>query len=191
MKEQLAFLLEIDKLKSVVRKSPLIDRTRRENSAEHSWHLAMYALILADTANAPVNIDRVIRMLLIHDIVEIDAGDHPIHEPTQAGVQEQLEQLAAERLFSLLPEEHGKVLMSLWREFEAGETADAAFAKSLDRMQPLLHNIATGGGTWVEAGLSRDQVVARYGPAISAGSTTLWNEAEKLVEAHFERPAVL
>lgn len=187
MKKQLAFLLEIDKLKSVVRKSPLLDQSRRENSAEHSWHLAMYALILADTANTPVNIDRVIRMLLIHDIVEIDVGDHPIHESTDAGLQAELEHNAAERLFGLLPEPQGSALMTLWREFEAGESADAMFAKSLDRLQPLLHNVATGGGTWVDASLLKNQVVQRYGPTISAGSKQLWKEAEKLVDEHFGR----
>ena len=187
MEQQLKFLREIDKLKSVVRKSPLIDKSRRENSAEHSWHLAMYALILSDLSNSPVNTDRVIRMLLIHDIVEIDAGDRPLHESVHADSQAALEQSAAQRLFGILPNGQGEQLMKLWQEFEAGESNDAAFAKSLDRMQPLIHNIATEGGTWIEPNVTKDQVKERYGPTIAGGSAELWSKAEKLVEAHFER----
>ena len=146
MKNQLSFLREIDQLKSLVRKSPLIDQSRKENSAEHSWHLAMYALVLSGSSNEKINIDRVIRMLLIHDIVEIDAGDHPIHDVSNNEQQEKLEQQAAKRIFGLLPEDQGAELIELWQEFEAGSSNDAAFAKSLDRMQPLIHNVATGGG---------------------------------------------
>jgi putative hydrolase of HD superfamily len=185
MEEQLSFLLEIDKLKNVVRQSPLVDRSRKENSAEHSWHLAMYALVLADSANTEVNIDRVIRMLLIHDIVEIDAGDHPIHASIINGAQRELEQKAAKRIFGILPDGQRDELMKLWQEFEAGKTCDAAFAKGLDRMQPLIHNVATGGGTWLEANVTKEQVNGRYGPAISAGSNELWRKAEELVEGHF------
>lgn len=187
MEQQLTFLREIDKLKSVVRKSPLIDQSRRENSAEHSWHLAMYALILSNLSNSPVNIDRVIRMLLIHDIVEIDAGDQPLHESTNIDSQKALEYCAAQRIFGILLDGQGEQLIKLWQEFEAGESNDAAFAKSLDRMQPLIHNIATGGGTWTEAHVTKDQVKERYGPVIAGGSAELWSEAEKLVEAHFDR----
>jgi putative hydrolases of HD superfamily len=189
MDQQLSFLIEIDKLKDVVRKSPLIDRSRKENSAEHSWHLAMYALVLSSTANSEVNIDRVIRMLLIHDIVEIDAGDHPIHETTDSDAQKTLEENAAQRLFGLLPAAQGETLIELWQEFEAGNSSDAKFAKSLDRMQPLMHNIATGGGTWNEANVTKAQVKERYGPAIAGGSAELWSKAERLVDEHFSRRA--
>jgi putative hydrolase of HD superfamily len=186
MHKQLSFLREIDRLKNIVRKSPLIDQSRRENSAEHSWHLAMYALILSDLSNEEIDINRVIRMLLIHDIVEIDAGDHPIHESTHNGNQEALEQEAARRIFGLLPEGQGKELIELWQEFEAGASNDATFAKALDRMQPLIHNVATGGGTWTEADVTEAQVKERYGPTISKGSSTMWLEANKLVESHFK-----
>ena len=186
MEKQLSFLREIDQLKSVERKSPLIDQSRKENSAEHSWHLAMYALILSDLSNDAINIDRVIRMLLIHDIVEIDAGDHPIHESTNNEAQEEMEQQAAKRIFGLLPEGQGAKLMSLWQEFEAGNSNDAAFAKSLDRMQPLIHNVATGGGTWSEANVNEKQVKERYGPSIAGGSEALWHQAEKLIQSHFK-----
>jgi len=186
MEKQLSFLCEIDKLKNVIRKSPLIDQSRKENSAEHSWHLAMYALILSEFSNQTINVDRVIRMLLIHDVVEIDAGDHPIHETTNNENQEELEQQAAQRIFGLLPERQGEELIELWKEFEAGTSNDAAFAKSLDRMQPLIHNIETSGGTWTESDVTETQVKERYGPTISGGSSGLWAKAKALVEAHFE-----
>ena len=189
MDEQLAFLREIDKLKGVVRKTPLIDQSRRENSAEHSWHLAMYALILAESSGRNIDINRVIRMLLIHDIVEIDAGDHPFHESDASGDQEALEQAAAQRIFGLLPESQRVALIELWQEFEAGMTDDAAFAKALDRFQPLIHNVATGGGTWVEANVTEVQVKERYGPSIKRGSTSLWAKAKELVEKHFTSPS--
>lgn len=186
MEKQLSFLIEIDKLKNVIRKSPLIDRSRRENSAEHSWHLALYALVLSGEANVGVNIDRVIRMLLLHDIVEIDAGDHPIHESNNSEHQRELELNAARRIFGLLPSEQAKEFMDLWLEFESGESDDAVFAKSLDRFQPLIHNVETGGGTWVDAHVTQQQVKERYGRPISAGSASMWRVAEELVDNHFD-----
>jgi putative hydrolase of HD superfamily len=186
MDQQLSFLREIDKLKNVVRKSPLIDRSRKENSAEHSWHLAMYALILSESSNQEIDINRVIRMLLIHDIVEIDAGDHPIHDSVNNENQELLERQAALRIFGLLPESQGKELVELWQEFEAGTSDDAVFAKALDRMQPLIHNIATDGGTWAEANVTKAQVEERYGPIIKEGSLGLWSKAKELIGKHFE-----
>lgn len=186
MDQQLSFLKEIDKLKNVIRKSPLVDQSRKENSAEHSWHLALYALVLSDQADTAINIDRVIRMLLIHDIVEIDAGDHPIHESSLTENQKELELKAAQRIFGLLPEALGSQLMTLWLEFEEGKSNDAAFAKSLDRFQPLIHNVVTGGGTWVDANVSRRQVEERYGPTIQRGSKALWSKAQELVDDHFD-----
>lgn len=183
--QQLAFLAEIDGLKSVMRASPILDRSRKENSAEHSWHLAMYALILAPSAPFPVDINRVIKMLLIHDIVEIDAGDTPIHGGAGLDEQAALEQKAAARLFGMLPDDQNTELRSLWEEFEAGESNDAKFAKALDRLQPLIQNIHADGGTWVEAGVSEAQVHERYGPAISKGSDALWRRARAMVRAHF------
>ncbi|MCW4631075.1 MULTISPECIES: HD domain-containing protein [Marinomonas] len=185
--KQFAFLREIDQLKSVIRKSPLIDQSRRENSAEHSWHLAMYALILKDSSDKEINIERVIKMLLIHDIVEIDAGDHPIHETVDNTAQDEAEQKAADRLFGLLPTSQGEELKALWYEFEAAETNDAIFAKSLDRLQPLIHNVATNGGTWIEGNVSHEQVKQRYGSVISAGSKSIWNLVQKLVSQYFHR----
>lgn len=182
---QLAFLREIDRLKSVVRQSPLLDRSRKENSAEHSWHLAMYALLLQEHAAASVNPERVIRMLLIHDIVEVDVGDTPIHGANTGPSQAEREDAAAVRLFGLIPGEQGAALLALWREFEAGRSDDASFAKALDRVQPLLVNLRTDGGTWRENGITLEQVLARYGPTIARGSPTLWAVCEGWVREHF------
>lgn len=183
---QLAFLREIDQLKSVLRQSPLLDQSRKENSAEHSWHLAMYALVLADCAVAPIDVSRVIRMLLIHDIVEVDAGDTPIH--AGGGVdQHTLEQRAADRIFGLLPDAQHQQFRALWDEFEAGLSADAQFAKALDRFQPLLINILTEGGTWRENQVRYEQVLERYGPVIQRGAPGLWDVAQAWVASHFGR----
>jgi len=182
---QFAFLKEIDALKGVLRASPIIDKSRRENSAEHSWHLAMYALILAPSAPYEIDINRVIQMLLIHDVVEIDAGDTPIHGGAGLDGQAELEEKAADRLFGILPTGQGAKLRALWEEFEAAESNDAKFAKALDRLQPLIQNIHTDGGTWTDADVSEKQVHARYGPAIKGGSEAFWLYAEKLVRQHF------
>jgi len=182
---RLAFLREIDGLKTVVRQSPLLDRSRRENSAEHSWHLALYALVLHDLAAGPVDASRVVRMLLVHDLVEVDAGDTPLHAGVPPREQAEREATAAERIFGILPRPVGEELLALWREFEEAETADAAFAKALDRAQPLIANVSTGGGTWNAHGLTLDQVLARYGPTIAKGSPRLWEACESLVRSHF------
>lgn len=185
--DQLNFLKEVDRLKSVVRASPIMDRTRRENSAEHSWHLAMYALVLSDHAPISVDINRVIKMLLIHDIVEIDAGDTPIHSAHETTEQAKLEDRAADRIFGLLPTGQCAALRVLWDEFEAAETEDAKFAKSLDRLQPLIQNVETDGGTWNEHAVTQQQVFERYGPQIETGSAALWEKASFLVRDFFEK----
>jgi len=182
---RLSFLREVDRLKTVVRASPLLDKSRRENSAEHSWHLSMYAWILADYAAPGVDVGRVVKMLLIHDIVEIDAGDSPIHGAPNSD-QAAKEQRAAERIFGLLPEGQSEELASLWREFEAGQSGDSQFAKALDRFQPLLINIFTGGGTWVDSRVRYEQVLERYGPAIERGAPELWALAQEWVTSHFK-----
>lgn len=182
---QLDFLIELDKLKSVLRQSPLINQHRKENSAEHSWHLAMFALTLADHAPG-VDIQRVIQMLLVHDIVEIDAGDHPLHAThAQAARIEAAERAAAARIFGLLPDGQARTLQALWDEFEAAETPAAIFAKALDRLQPLLINTLADGGTWTENGVTEEQVVERYGPVIERGSPVLWAEARERVRRYF------
>ena len=184
---QLSFLREIDQLKGVVRQSPLLDRSRRENSAEHSWHVALYAMLLHKYAAAPVDASRVIQMLLIHDIVEVDAGDHPLHLSGPDSQQADLESQAAERLFGLLPAEQMGEMLELWREFEAGESDDAKFAKALDRFQPLVANVVTGGGTWAINGVTLEQVRVRYGTTIQRGAPELWKLCEQWIEEYFSR----
>lgn len=186
LQQQVLFLREIDKLKGVLRQSPLLDKSRQENSAEHSWHLAMYALILSEHAIAQVNVARVIKMLLIHDIVEIDAGDTPLHGK-QDGSQFEREQEAAKRLFGLLPEAQHDELHALWHEFEQGHSDDAQFAKALDRFQPLLINVFTGGGTWIGGAVDYQQVLERYGPAIRRGAPALWALSQEWVIEHFKQ----
>lgn len=185
LNHSLAFLREIDRLKTVLRQSPLLDQSRRENSAEHSWHLAMYALILREHAAPSVNIERVIKMLLIHDIVEIEVGDTPLHAGGSAAEQAAREDAAAVKLFGMLAGDQGSELLALWREFEAAESEDARFAKALDRVQPLIANIHTGGGTWNEHGVTMDQVLERYGTPIRRGSPALWAACEAMVRKHF------
>ena len=185
IRQQLAFLAEIDQLKSIVRQSPIVNRTRKENSAEHSWHLAMFALVLADSA-PEVDALHAVKLLLVHDIVEIDAGDAPIHVAGQDKAElERAERRAAERIFGLLPLDQGRELLALWHEFEEATTPAARFAKALDRLQPLLLNTLTDGGTWTENGVTEQQVMDRYGPIIQAGSPLLWQEASRLVRQHF------
>jgi len=181
---QLTFLIEIDALKSVMRQSVLANRSRHENSAEHSWHLAMFALVLSE-ADPMLDFTKIVSMLLIHDIVEIDAGDAPIHAIHDAGELAQAEEAAAERIFGLLPETQRNRFLSIWREFEASQTPDARFAKALDRLQPLLLNTLTGGGTWAANRVTEDQVYERYGPTIERGSPALWSRARILVRRHF------
>ena len=183
--QRLTFLSEIDRLKSVIRQSPILDQSRKENSAEHSWHVAMFALLLHDYAGSSVNIERVIKMLLIHDIVEVDVGDTPIHGASSLDQQHNLEAQAATRLFGLLPKEQGAELLALWQEFEEAQSEDALFAKALDRVQPLLANVSTGGGTWTESQVTLEQVFQRYGPTIERGSPALWNVCKQLAMEHF------
>ncbi|MEI4470650.1 HD domain-containing protein [Frigidibacter sp. MR17.24] len=176
---QFAFLTEADRLKTVLRGTTITDGARRENSGEHSWHLALYALALAGEAPEGVSIDRVIRMLLIHDLVEIDVGDVPIHSQGgqahgSAAIQA-AEAAAAARIFGLLPEDQGAPLLALWHEFEANESPDAVFAKSLDRVQPVLQNIAAGGGTWTEYQVTWPQLEARVGVKIARGLPRVWD----------------
>lgn len=178
LQAQFAFLNEADRLKSVLRATTLVDGSRRENSGEHSWHLALYAMVLADQANPEVRIDRVIRMLVVHDLVEIDVGDVPIHSQNGAAHgsadTQAAEAAAADRIFGLLPPDLAAEFRSLWDEFEAAETPDAVFAKSLDRVQPVMANLMSGGGTWTEYAVTLDQLDSRVGVKIARGAPALW-----------------
>jgi putative hydrolase of HD superfamily len=176
---QLQFILEIDKLKSVYRRTYLIDGARHENSAEHSWHLAMLALILAEHANEPLDVAKVVKMVLVHDIVEIDAGDTYIYDAQ--GDKAERERIAADRVFGLLPEDQEAEFRGLWEEFETGATPEARFAAALDRFIPQLHNYHTQGRSWKEHGITAERVLTRN-VEISHGSVTLWEWTQTLIE---------
>lgn len=186
---QFAFLNEADKLKSVLRATTLCDGSRRENSAEHSWHLALYAMILADQASPGVDVNRVIRMLILHDLVEIDVGDVPIHAHNGTSHASQAttaaESRAADRIFNLLPVDLAVDLRQIWDEFEAAATPDALFAKSLDRVQPVMHNLASGGGTWITYAVTSDQLDSRVGAKIAPGAPALWDYVRRKTRRFF------
>ena len=175
----LDFLIEADRLKTVLRATKILDNNRRENSGEHSWHIALYAMVLAEHAHRPINADRVIRMLLIHDLVEIDVGDVPIHAQggaSHASAQTQAaETQAADRIFGLLPEDQARDLRLLWDEFEAAESGDAVFAKSVDRVQPVVCNLETDGGTWPEYNVTAKQLEDRVGWKVFKGAPAIWD----------------
>lgn len=179
--KQIAFIKEIDKLKYIQRKTKLFNSDRQENDAEHSWHLAVMAVVLSEHANEPVDVLKVVKMVLIHDIVEIDAGDTFIYDTQKSHTNTDEERLAAKRIFGMLPEEQAHELIAIWEEFEAGETKEARFAKAMDRLEPLLQNSSNKGGTWNEPGVNYDKVYAKKS-AIKEGSTTIWAFAEKLID---------
>lgn len=189
LEAQFAFLNEADRLKSVLRATTLVDGSRPENSGEHSWHLALYALVLADQAGPGVDINRVIRMLLIHDLVEIDVGDVPIHSQNghaHASVETQAaEAKAADRIFGLLPPDLHDDLRALWEEFEAAVTPDARFAKSLDRVQPVMANLMSGGGTWTTYNVTFDQLESRVGVKIAKGAPAIWEWVKEKTRPFF------
>lgn len=184
---QMVFLSEADKLKSVLRATTLNDASRRENSGEHSWHIALYAMVLAEHAITPVNIDRVIKMLLIHDLVEIDAGDTPIHGDHDAEKQAVIEQNAATRIFGLLPQDQAQEFRALWDEFEAAETDDAVFAKSIDRVQPVVSNLESGGASWTEYNVTIEQIESRVGTKVRRGAPAIWQTLKNCIDAWFEK----
>ena len=177
---QVAFIVEIDKLKRVLRRTLVTDRSRQENTAEHSWHLAMMAVVLADQAPAGVDLGRVIKLLLVHDLVEIDAGDTFLYDRVAEADKAAREAAAAARLFALLPADQGVELAALWREFEAGVTAEAVFARALDQLQPVLLNYNTDGGSWTAHGVEGADVLTRK-RVIADGAPALWRLAETLI----------
>ena len=179
--QQIGFILELDTLKSVLRRSYLLNNTRRENSAEHSWHLSAMALVLAEHANVDIDQFRVLKMLLVHDIVEIDSGDTYIYDTAGNDTKAVREQEAAQRIFGLLPDDQKLELTRLWQEFEARETPEAKFAAALDRLMPLLHNYHTEGRSWREHGITKQQVL-NLNRHIADGSQSLWEYAEALID---------
>jgi len=186
LREQMQFLIEIDKLKTIQRKTKIMHDARLENDAEHSWHLAMMAIVLQQHANQEVDLLKVLKMLLVHDIVEIDAGDTFAYDTAGAVDKYDREQRAAERIFGLLPDEQANELMALWTEYEERETKEAKFASALDRLQPLIHNHRNEGDTWQRYGIKEQQVLQRN-EEIASGSTTLWEYAQTIIADSVER----
>jgi putative hydrolases of HD superfamily len=179
-RRQIEFILEIDRLKEVYRQSYVLHVDRHENSAEHSWHLAIAALLLAEYANQPIDTSRVIRMALVHDLVEIDAGDIFIYDTVGNLEKAAKEKKAADRIFGLLPADQRDEWRALWNEFEQRETAEAKFASALDRLLPVLHNYFTNGRSWKEHRITREQALMKNA-MIGEGAETIWNLVETLI----------
>ena len=182
---QMAFLVEADRLKHVLRATTVVDGSRPENSGEHSWHLALYAMVLADQAPEGVRIDRVMRMLILHDLVEIDAGDTPIHGDYDPFAQAAAEEAAADRIFGLLPPDQAADFRALWAEFEAVQTPDAIFAKALDRAQPVVHILQNEGRGWRDYGVERDGFLRLVGARVDRGAPALWRWLWARAERYF------
>lgn len=181
LKQQINFVMEIDKLKHIYRQNLVVDGSRRENDVEHSWHLAVMAMLLQEYANEPVDLAKVIKMVLLHDLVEIDAGDTFCYD-LEAGLdKEDREQQAADRLYGLLPEDQEKEFRALWEEFEAKETPEAKFAACLDRLQPFLNNFYTQGGTWRMHDVPSSMVQKRMAP-VGEVSPVLGDLVDRLLE---------
>ncbi|HDY8170964.1 TPA: HD domain-containing protein [Vibrio vulnificus] len=182
LNKQLALLMELDKLKSVLRRTRVKSADKRlENSAEHSWHVALMALLMEEHANEPVDIGRVVKMLLLHDVVEIDAGDTFVYDAVASEQQAEKELAAAQRLFGMLPADQGEELLQLWLEFEAAQTADAKFGKALDRIIPMLLNYHNQGQSWQEHSVTRQQALT-VNQKIDLGSHVLWDKAQEIIE---------
>lgn len=177
---QLTFIVEVDRLKTVLRQSPLAAAARRENDAEHSWHLALMVPLLAEYADAPIDVGHTMKLVVVHDLVEIHAGDTPLYDDAGRETQQVREEAAADLLFGMLPPDQGQELRALWDEFEANTTPEARFAKGLDRLQPMLLNWMAKGGTWQTPGVTADTVRVRTA-AVGAASRKLGEVATSLV----------
>jgi putative hydrolase of HD superfamily len=187
LKKQLAFVLEADKLKQVSRRTILIDRSREENSAEHSWHIALMALTLGQYVNEQdIDLLHVLKLMLVHDLVEIDAGDTYCYDEPGMAARASQEVKAAERVFGILPGDQATELRGLWDEFEARETPEARFAAALDRLQPLLFNYKTDGAVWKKHGIKRQQVISRN-QVIGESAPALWEYVLTLIDDAVER----
>lgn len=182
LEQQIQWIVEIDKLKGILRQTQIIDGSRQENDAEHSWHIALMAVLLQEYATDPdVDVLRVVTMLLIHDLVEIDAGDTFCYDAAAVAEQQERERIAADRMFGMLPPDQAHTLRALWDEFEARETGEAKYAHALDRIQPLLNNLHTGGGSWKRHAVRACQVRDRVAPARD-GAPELHAFALRLIE---------
>ena len=186
LKKQLDFILEIDKEKNILRQTHLSGHGRRENDSEHAWHMAIMAYLLRDYSNGPVDIAKVMLMCLIHDIVEIDAGDTYAYDAEGLKTQKAREDAAKERIFSLLPEDQKEELIALFDEFEDFSTAESKFAHAMDNLQPLLLNNSNGGGDWREHGVSAEQVYGRQRKT-ALGSEKLYEVTDYIIQEHIEK----
>ena len=186
LKKQLEFALEIDKEKNITRQTHLSGQGRAENDAEHAWHMAIVAYLLAEYSNEPVDIKRVMIMCLIHDIVEIDAGDTYAYDTEGKVTQKEREDAAAKRIYSLLPEDQAAELMSIFREFEEGESAEAKFARAMDNLQPLILNDSNGGSDWVAHGVKAQQVYGRQ-ERTKEGSEELYDVTDRILKKYIQK----
>ena len=185
LQKQVDFIHEIDKVKYIQRKTRLFNSDRTENDAEHSWHIALMALVLSGHSNEDIDLLKVIKMLLIHDLVEIDTGDIFLYDTATSHTNTAAELAAARRIFGLLPQKQAEELILIWEEFEAGETAESKFARAMDRFEPLLQNRSNKGGTWKEFNVPYDKVIEKKS-VIKKGSDFLWNYAKKLIDNSLE-----
>ncbi|MFD2417769.1 HD domain-containing protein [Amycolatopsis pigmentata] len=181
LRQQLSFLIEVDRLKTVLRQSPLAAVDRRENDAEHSWHLALMVVVLAEHADEKIDVGHTIELVLVHDLVEIHTGDTPLYDTEMGADQAERETAAAEKLFGLLPDDQATRLRALWDEFEARQTPEARFAKAMDRLEPMLLNWMARGGTWRTPGVTADDVRARKA-VIGDASASLWAAGRELID---------
>ena len=185
LEKQIQFIVEADKVKNIFRQTYLADGRRKENDAEHSWHLALMAVLLKEHMNEDADVARVMIMVLIHDLVEIDAGDTYAYDEKGAQTKREREVKAAERIFGILPEDQGRYFRELWEEFEAYETPEAKFAHLLDNFQPILLNDASGGKSWVEHGVHKSQPMKRN-ERIPGTSDIIWEKMQEIFEKHVE-----
>lgn len=191
LEQQFRFILEIDKEKFIGRQTYLSDGQRKENDAEHAWHMALMVVLLSEYANEEIDVLKTMTMLLLHDIVEIDAGDTYAYDEAGKATQEERERKAADRIFALLPEDQGKKLRGLWEEFEAQETPEAKFARTMDNLQPMMLNAATDGKAWTEHGVHLSQIMRRN-QRTHLGSETLWEYAqERFLKPNVERGRIM
>ncbi|SCP96022.1 HD domain-containing protein [Anaerobium acetethylicum] len=190
LKNQMEFILEVDKLKKITRQSYITDGSRKENDTEHSWHLALMCLLLSEYSNEDIDVLKVMSMVLIHDIVEIDAGDTYAYDDAGNETKRERELKAAERIFGILPEDQRCSMMDLWEEFETGETREAKFAAVLDRVQPILLNHTTGGRAWREHEVREEQILKRN-ERTSEGSEKLWEFCRGMISENVARGSII
>ncbi len=185
LEKQIQFIVEIDKVKNIYRQNYLADGERKENDAEHSWHIALMAYLLQEYSEKPIDVSKVMLMVLIHDLVEIDAGDTYAYDAAGAETKRQREETAADRIFGLLPEDQGRYFRELWEEFEAYETPEGKYAHLLDNFQPLLLNDVSGGLSWKEHQVKKSQIYKRN-EKIEETSETIWNCMKEIIQKHID-----